>query len=517
MNILAKYESKRNFARTPEPKPEIKTKNGTWRFVIQKHQATRLHFDFRIEAGGVLKSWAVPKGLPVKANEKRLAVMVEDHPLDYKDFEGVIPSGNYGAGTVMVWDWGVYFSPGYPDLKAMEKNVLESIRKGEVKFILDGEKMKGEFALIRTKRKDGVENDRWLMVRKKDEFSGKILSEENLSVKTKRTMEQISEGMDSFEMNFSGLKKTPFPKTIQPMAADIFGKPFDKKNWIFEIKWDGYRALAEKEGKRVLLYSRNNLIFNDRFPEIAAEISRIPGNFVLDGEIVVLDEKGKSDFQLLQNYLLSGKGFLAYFIFDILYLNGYDLRHLPLWKRKKILSGFLRFPKNSRIYLSEFFETQGVALFNAAKKEGIEGIIAKNLESPYLSGKRSESWLKIKAQNKQEAVVGGFTKPRGGRKRFGSLVLGVYKGRDLIYIGHSGGGFSEEMLEKVYEKLKSLVIPESPFKMEPKTNMPATWVNPELVVEVKFSEWTSDGIMRQPIFLGVREDKDPKEVRREVG
>jgi bifunctional non-homologous end joining protein LigD len=313
---------------------------------------------------------------------------------------------------------------------------------------------------------------------------------------------------------------------IKPMLATLVDKPFDAKGWLFEVKWDGFRAIAEIYKNKVELYSRNLLLFNEHFPQIVKTLSKLKKDMVLDGEVVVLDKHGKSHFQLLQNYLpakrklirqagLQNKeGQLIYYVFDILFLGTKDLRKLPLLERKKILNQTL--PKLTNVKISDDIADEGIAFFKIARKQGLEGIVAKNADSEYKSGIRSRDWLKIKIHQQQEAVIAGFTEPRGSRKKFGALVLGVYKRGKLIYIGHTGGGFDEASLKLVYDKLQKLKQKNSPFEIIPKTNAPVTWVKPKLVCEVSFAEWTGDDHMRQPIFLGLRPDKKPAEVRREL-
>lgn len=301
---------------------------------------------------------------------------------------------------------------------------------------------------------------------------------------------------------------------IRPELATLTDQPFDRKGWIFEIKWDGFRALADIKNGKVNLYSRNLLPFNQKFPPIVKSLEKIKTPMLLDGEVVAVDAKGKSHFQLLQNYQLTGKGNLFYYVFDILSLKGKDLRHLPLSERKQLLKQNL--PKLINVKFSDHIEEHGKKFFELAKKQQLEGIIAKDFQSKYYSGRRTHDWLKIKLSQEQEAVVGGFTQPRGGRKKFGALVLGVYEKGKFVYIGHTGGGFDEKSLKLVHDKLIKLRSHKSPFEIVPKTNEPATWVKPKLVVEVKFEEWTEDGHMRQPIFLGLRPDKSPTQVHREI-
>jgi len=304
------------------------------------------------------------------------------------------------------------------------------------------------------------------------------------------------------------------PHHIKPMLATLAKEPFDDKNWVFEIKWDGFRAIAEIKNGTPEIYSRNLLSFNDRFKPIVKSLSRIKKNVILDGEIVVIDKSGKSFFQLIQNYQNTGQGNLVYYVFDILYYDRSDLKNLPLMERKKILSEVL--PEIKNIRYSEHIDQYGKKFYNLAKKMGLEGILAKRRDGIYLPGRRTSEWLKIKTHLQQEAVIAGFTEPRGSRAKFGALVLGVYERGRLKYIGHTGGGFNDQSLRHVYDKLKRLVTKTSAFENPPKTNAPVTWVRPKLVAEINFSEWTADGHMRQPIFLGLRPDKDPKEVKKEI-
>ena len=518
---LAEYKKKRNFSETIEPEGKTKKSNEALRFVIQKHSASHLHYDFRLELDGVLKSWAVPKGPSLNPKIKRLAMMVEDHPLDYRTFEGIIPEGNYGAGEVIVWDEGTYQSNETDDIKESEKKLKAGLKRGDLKFILKGQKVKGEFALVKMKKEDNS----WLLLKKKDDYaSTKDITEENKSVISGKTIRDLKDGSklnseskleEDRQIDLSDGKKKKIPNKIKPELATLTDEAFDDRDWIFEIKWDGYRTIAEVENSKIELYSRNLKSFNEKFRAIGEALSSIKKDVILDGEVVVVDKSGRSDFQLLQNYQRTGKGNIVYYVFDILYLDGYDLRDLPLKRRKEILKEFL--PAVTRIKISEHIEENGVDFFNAAAEKNLEGIIAKNSMSPYRTGKRSKEWLKIKTSLRQEAVIGGFTEPKGSRKNFGALVLGVYEGNEFVYIGHTGGGFNEADLDEVYTKLKRIERKTSPFQETPKTNTPATWVTPKLVCEVNFSEWTEDGLMRHPVFVGLREDKYAKKVVKETG
>ncbi len=522
---LQEYTSKRKFEKTPEPEPGIRPKEVRLTFVVHKHAARALHYDLRLELEGVLKSWAVPRGPSLDPSLKRLAVLVEDHPLDYKDFEGLIPEGNYGAGSVIIWDRGYYQHPAAKNEDESEKLLLEGFRKGNMKFVLEGEKLRGEFALVKT----GKDGKSWLLLKKKDRhaLAGDILKE-NRSVVSRKTLEEMLEADTSKAfrqrkssqirfheaMESEDLKDAPagpMPKSVQPMLATLVKEPFDHPDWIFEVKWDGYRAIAEIRDHHVSLYSRNGISFARKFIPIAEALRKFEFDAILDGEIVVVDAEGRADFQALQHY--PGSGHLLYYVFDLLYFQGHDLTGLPLTRRKALLRRIL--PFSPRIKFSDHVWNEGVLFYNVSKEQGLEGIVAKNAKSTYEPGKRSVNWLKVKTRLTQETVIAGFTEPGGGRSYFGALALGLFEGDDLTYIGHVGGGFSEKDLKYLHEKLQPLIQEECPFPAQPGTNAPVTWVKPELVCEVEFSGWTEDGSMRQPVFLRLREDKTAHEVVRE--
>jgi bifunctional non-homologous end joining protein LigD len=521
---LKDYKSKRKFEKTPEPKPGRSHKETGLIFVIHKHAARALHYDLRLELEGVLKSWAVPKGPTLDASVKRLAILVEDHPFDYKDFEGVIPPGNYGAGSVIIWDKGFYHHPSTPDRNESEKLLLEGLRKGDLKFILEGEKLHGEFALVRTR----MDNRSWLLLKKKDQYTIKedILAE-NRSVVSDMTLEEISEDDPDKAFGQKKIKQIrigealegedlkdapagPMPHSVKPMLATLAKEPFDHPDWMFEVKWDGYRAIAEIKDGGVSLYSRNQISLAKKFHPVAESLKHFGFKAVLDGEIVAVDDQGRADFQMLQDYKKTGRGHLLYYVFDLLYFENHDLTNLPLLRRKELLRKIL--PADPKVKFSDHVLKDGTLFFNIVKKKGLEGIMAKHSQSTYLAGKRSSHWLKVKTRLTQEGVIAGFTQPRGSRKSFGTLVLGVYAGDELIYIGHSGGGFSAGLLKELGQKLEPLTQDECPFKVEPEPNNPATWVKPELVCEVAFQGWTDEGIMRQPVFLRLRDDKAAREV-----
>ncbi len=525
---LKEYAAKREFEKTPEPKPGLRPGGDRLIFVVHKHAARALHYDLRLELEGALKSWAVPKGPSLNPSSKRLAVMVEDHPLDYRDFEGAIPEGNYGAGSVIIWDRGFYHHPSTRDENDSEKLLLDGFRKGDLKFILEGEKLQGEFALVRM-RKDGKS---WLLLKKRDRYAteGEILKESR-SVVSHKTLEEMLEAdtEKSFRqkklnqirlheaVESEDLRNTPvrpMPHGVEPMLATPVAEPFDHPDWIFEVKWDGYRAVAEIRDGSVSLYSRKGISFDKKFSSIADSLRKLGFEAVLDGEIVIVDEQGRPDFQALQHYQDSKSGHLLYYVFDLLYFRGHDLMDIPLLQRKDLLKKIL--PSISRIRFSDHVREEGVLFYNVAKEKGLEGIVAKHWQSVYEPGRRSRQWLKVKARLTQEAVIAGFTEPGGARKYFGALVLGVIEGDELTYIGHVGGGFADEDLKEIRKRLDPLTQEECPFTVKPETNAPVTWVKPEMVCEVALSGWTEDGVMRQPVFLRLREDKTARDIMREM-
>jgi bifunctional non-homologous end joining protein LigD len=524
---LAAYESKRKFEKTPEPKPGMRRKARRLVFVVQKHAARALHYDLRLELEGVLKSWAVPRGPSLDPSVKRLAVMVEDHPLDYQNFEGLIPEHNYGAGSVIVWDRGVYHHPLAQDGRGGERLLREGLKKGDLKFVLEGEKLQGEFALIKTKK----DAKSWLLLKKRDSHATRSdVLKKNRSVISGKTLEDVSEAepkkgarhkkLDQIRLREAlegeDLRDAPvnaLPEAIRPMLATLIREPFDHPDWIFEVKWDGYRAIAEIRDGGVSLTSRNRIPLGRRFPPILEALGKFGFDAVLDGEIVVVDDRGQPDFQMLQDYQKTRTGHLIYYVFDLLFFAGHDLTGLPLSRRKELLKKIL--PSSPNIRFSDHVVKEGILFFRVAKEKGLEGIVAKHSQSPYRMGKRSRQWLKVKTYLMQEGVIVGFTKPRGSRKYFGSLVLGVYKGDELVYIGHTGGGFGAAMLREIRKKLDPLIRKKCPFREERKTNTEVTWVKPELVCEVVFQGWTDEGLMRQPVFSRLRKDKTAREVVRE--
>lgn len=523
---LKDYRSKRNFKKTPEPDAKTRALPDDLIFVIHKHAARALHYDLRLELGGVLKSWAVPKGPSLDPSVRRLAVMVEDHPFEYNDFEGIIPKGNYGAGTVIIWDRGFYHHPSTRDRKESSRLLQDGLRKGDMKFVLEGEKLHGEFALVKTRQGDNS----WLLLKKKDHFgTSEEILREGQSVVSGRTIEEITaagpektsdgrlaqvrirEAIVGGELKDAPLK--PMPHAIRPMLATTAKEPFDHPDWIFEVKWDGYRAIAEIRDGNVSLYSRNLILLDQKFVPVVKALQTFRDDAIMDGEIVVVDDQGRPDFEMLQNYRKSGRGHLVYYVFDLLHFHGHDLTDLPLLSRKKLLKQVL--PTAPELRFSEHVTGEGRLLFDASREKGLEGIMAKDSASVYRTGTRSRQWMKIKTRLTQEAVIAGFTKPGGSRNYFGSLVLGVFERDELMYIGHSGGGFPAKALKEIREKLEPLIQAKCPFRVIPEMTAPVTWVKPHLVCEVAFQGWTREGLMRQPTFVRLRKDKDAHDVVKE--
>jgi len=557
---LKKYVSKRDFSKTTEPKSGKSSDRNKLHFVIQKHDASRLHYDFRLEMEGVLKSWAVPKGPSTDPKIKRLAMMVEDHPYDYKDFEGIIPEGEYGGGTVIVWDEGTYEPiEAIKGKKAQEKHLLGQLNDGSLKIRLNGEKLQGEFALVKT---NGMGENGWLLIKHKDDYaSTKDITKEDKSVLSGKTIEKMEKTSDKVwkagkEQDLKTEKKSPKPKVkketksvgdevtvdvksilkkapktaiptgIKPMLATLVNEPFDDPDWQYEVKWDGYRAMAFLNKGKVDLLSRNNKSFNEKFYPIYDLLSDWKLNAVLDGEILVLNDKGISNFGSLQNWRSEADGELVFYVFDILWYEGKNLMELPLYQRQAILNEIL--PTNDdRIRLGKVFKASGVDFFDAAERMGLEGIIAKKTDSTYSTNYRSKEWLKIKVHKRQEVVIAGFTKNADTSKSFSSLLLGVYEQGKLQYVGKVGTGFSDKLQKSMMEQFKPIIVDKSPFESIPDVNKPsrfrpnppkakATWLKPELVCEVAFAEVTDDGVFRHPSFQGMREDKKAKDVVREV-
>jgi len=625
---LDEYKRKRRFEETPEPPPKLE-KQSRRRFVVQRHAATRLHYDFRLEMEGVLKSWAVPKGPSLDPADKRLAMQVEDHPVSYFDFEGTIPKGNYGGGTVMVWDAGTWepLSPVPVNgqyVPGTEKEAAAMLAKGDLKFRLKGKRLNGDFALVHIKGRAGSKGNEWLLIKKKDDHVvvGFDIDAYDTSILTGRTMAQIAgdegsaewkssrpatrgrvkaawledaiaradqkrkslnaEGAEKSKPNAEGAKKkkskTPrqaarrvahvrtsaeesapkiyasksitkqfsanlassavkalagaeeraMPTVIHPMLATPADKAFDDPDWLFEIKWDGYRAVAFIEDERVRLVSRSQNDLTAQFSELGGLPQSVRARrAILDGEIVALDNEGRPSFSLMQQRtgFQPGKRRLPrregvpviYYAFDLLYVDGFDLRRIALEPRKQLLQE--RIENSEVIHFSDHYAEKGLQLLEAARQRGLEGIVAKKRSSAYQE-KRSNDWLKIKITQRQECVVGGYTDPEGSREYFGALVLGLYdrQGR-LIHVGQVGTGFDHKMLKEMFARLQPLET-KNPFYGEIGGLRKVHFVRPELVAEIKFAEWTHETAeggmkLRAPVFMGLREDKSADECRLE--
>ena len=606
---LAEYQRKRRFEETPEPPPKLE-KKSKHRFVVQKHRATRLHYDFRLEMEGVLKSWAVPKGPSLDPADKRLAMQVEDHPVSYFDFEGTIPEGNYGAGTVMVWDVGTW-EPLSPEpvkgkfVPGTDAEASAMLKKGDFKIRLHGKKLNGDFALIHMRsRRPGTKGTEWLLIKKQDDavVKGYDIDQYDESALTGRSMADIAgdqgsakwtssrpasrggvkapwladaiakfdkkskaelttgdtgahkvkkkaktvkikpesnpatsaesdvtknssaSSVSSVVKDLDGAVKRPMPTAIHPMLATSVDEPFDDPEWLFEIKWDGYRAVAFITKGKVRLVSRNQNDLTAQYPELHSLPEYVRAETaILDGEIAALDEQGRASFSLMQQRTgirEAGRRTASrrdipvlYYVFDLLYLDGYDLRRVSLEQRKKVLSEITN--ATGPLRYSDHF-AQGKALFDVARQKGLEGILAKRRDSVY-EERRTQAWLKIKITQTLDCVIGGYTDPEGSRMYFGSIVLGLYdKKGDLIHVGQAGTGFDQATLKQIWGVLKKRETKRSPFPNGVEALREVHWVKPELVAEIKFSEWThatAEGGMklRAPVFLGLREDKDPKE------
>ena len=613
---LEEYKRKRRFQDTPEPPPKLE-KKSKHRFVVQRHRATRLHHDFRLEMDGVLKSWAVPKGPSLDPADKRLAMQVEDHPVSYFDFEGNIPEGNYGAGTVMVWDVGTWepLSPVPVNgeyVPGTDKEAAEMLAKGDLKFRLNGKRLKGDFGLIHMKsRRPGTKGTEWLLIKKKDDHvvPGYDIDKYDTSVLTGRTMAKIAGDEESKEWtssrpvsrgklkaawladavakadrkkkekkkalnaenaekskkrksaalttsdkthktkptlltknspvspvpfvvkDFAGVHQRSMPATIYPMLATAVSEPFDDSNWLFEIKWDGYRAIAFIDKGRLRLVSRNQNDLTPQFPELRDLPKFVRGErIVLDGEIVALDEQGRPSFSLMQQRTGFRAGRfrrpsanggnssqdipMVFYAFDLIYVDGYDLHRVNLEQRKELLRSLII--DGGVVHYSDHFPEKGMDLFQAARQRGLEGIVAKKRNGCY-EEKRTRDWLKIKITRRQECVIGGYTDPEGTRQHFGSLVLGLYDNKKrLIHVGQAGTGFDQKLLKQVFDRLHAIETSKNPFHGEIGGLRKVHFVRPALVAEIKFTEWThetSEGGMklRAPVFMGLREDKTPGE------
>ncbi len=613
---LEEYKRKRRFEQTPEPPPKIEKRSGH-RFVVQRHAASRLHYDFRLEMEGVLKSWAVPKGPSLDPSDKRLAMQVEDHPVSYYDFEGTIPEGNYGGGTVMVWDAGTWepLSPvpvGGEYVAGTDKEATAMLAKGDLKFRLQGKRLQGDFALVHIRGRSGSKGNEWLLIKKKDARveAGFDIDQFDTSILTGRTMSQIAGDKGSAEWKSSrpaagkvkadwladaiaradsrrrlpgtdagdkiaekaagsaaggavratrgrtpsdlvkqkkaqaaarqrkspagstlaalaGAQGKPMPRVIHPMLASTAAQAFDSPEWLFEIKWDGYRAIAFVEEGRVRLVSRNQNDLTKQFPELAGLGEFIKAErAILDGEIVALDPEGRPSFSLMQQrtgFKPGGRRMpqkegaaVTYYGFDLLYLDGFDLRGVELEQRKRLLQE--RIQSSPSVHFSDHYMEKGLDLMEAARQRGLEGIVAKKRSSRY-EEKRSGDWLKIKITQRQECVIGGYTDPEGSREYFGALVLGLYDSKKrLIHVGQVGSGFDQNDLREIFASLRPLATRQNPFYGELGGARNIHFVRPQLVAEIKFGEWThatGEGGMklRAPVFMGLRTDKTAAECR----
>ena len=553
---LDKYIQKRDASKTPEPFGG-NSNDDSLRFVIQKHAASHLHYDFRLEMEGVLKSWAVPKGPSLDPDVKRLAMMVEDHPYDYRTFEGIIPQGEYGGGTVIVWDEGTYepLESEAIDKKAREKELLHGLNSGKIKFSMKGKKLKGEFALVKA---HGRGENGWLLMKLDDKYATvDDVAKKDKSVVSGKNLDQVAAtstniyGEDPSEPQQEKLKKqvakkvvkdpkvkhdaakllksgkrSKMPEKVKPMLATLVNEPFDDPDWTYEVKWDGYRSIAYINKGTVELSSRNNKSFTEKYYPLVATMKQWTINAVLDGEILVIGKDGKANFGALQNWRSEADGDLVYYAFDLLWYEGKDITGQPLSERQAILKEILP-TKDDHVRLSQVFTASGLEFFEAAKKMQLEGIMAKKSSSTYHPDARSKEWLKVKVNQRQEVVIGGYTKNEGSAKAFSSFLLGVYEKGKLHYVGKVGTGFNAKTQKEMMEQFKPLVTDTIPFSSEPDVNKPsrfrpnppkaeATWLKPELVCEVSFAEVTSDGVFRHPSFEGMRADKKAKEVMRET-
>jgi bifunctional non-homologous end joining protein LigD len=558
---LAEYRKKRDFSKTAEPSgDETSAKSsGRLRFVIQKHAASHLHFDLRLELDGVMKSWAVPKGPSLDPSVKRLAMQVEDHPIDYNTFEGTIPKGEYGGGTVMLWDRGTYTSDVAASADAEEDAIRDGLKRGDLKITFHGERLHGSFALIRMKySRDGSSSSKpqWLMIKHRDEYATDedVVAENMTSVDTGRTMEEIAGGKSKVwhsnrEPRATSSKKFPLaPKAratsarknevdaepeaagasagvLEPMYASV-GSEVPGTGWTFEPKYDGIRVLAYATSQSAKLVTRNGKDKAQQFPEIVASLKKLASqtkrSLVLDGEIVALIDGEPARFQELQSRMHvkeatvidhhSSSAPAALILFDML-VDGDDILIREPWtERRARLVKRIGKRESAQLRVTASSEGDGQKMLENARRQGWEGIIAKKTDSKYEPGNRSRAWLKLKIEFRQEFVIGGYTEPRNSREHIGALLLGYFDHDRFIYVGHTGGGFTRQGLMEMYKKLKPLEVKTSPFEETPKTNERAHWVRPKIVVEVKFNEWTSDRRLRQPIFLGVRDDKPATKV-----
>ncbi len=511
---LKEYARKRDFRKTSEP-PASRPGKSAHRFVIQKHAASRLHYDFRLEIDGVLKSWAVPKGVPYKHGEKRLAVHVEDHPVSYIDFEGTIPKGQYGGGTVMVWDHGTF--------EPLSRAPSKELEKGKLHFVLHGNKLEGEWYLVRLRG-----GDEWLLIRGGEDMRPVSARRDDTSAASGKSMKALAKGDRVWQSKTKKKKTAPLPDFVEPMKARLVNST-PGGDWIYEIKFDGFRALALRGSDETRLLSRNEKDLGGQFPDVLDAVAKLDvTEAVIDGEIVAMDEQGRSSFQLLQAYELGDQSTPLYFYaFDLLRLNGRDLRGEPLEERKSALEKLIG-DSTGVIRYSASVGEDAEELLRQTRKLGLEGLIGKRKNSRYETGQRSGAWIKLKLHAEQEFVIGGYSDPEGSRSHFGALLVGVYEKQGLRFVGKVGTGFNAKLLRSLAADFKKIPRDTCPFFNLPARSKPrygrgmtasemkrCHWLEPELVCQIKFSEWTRDGSLRQPVFLGLREDKDASEVIRE--
>ena len=544
---LREYRRKRDFKATPEPagtrSRPARGGTGTRAYVIQKHAASRLHYDFRLELDGTLKSWAVPKGPSLDPGDKRLAMQVEDHPLEYGDFEGTIPKGEYGGGTVIVWDRGTWEPIGDP---------RKGYREGNLKFTLKGEKLRGAWVLVRIRgRRQGDEGRSWLLIKERDDEArsgpvARIVDREPKSAATGRALDEVTAAKDRVWHSsrndresapaatrkpraaraaprglpeVPGARASSLPRFVPPELATLVDRAPSGEGWLHEMKYDGYRIMARIDHGRVTLLSRNGRDWTDKFPAVIKAAGGLPvERAMLDGEVAVLLPNGTTSFQALQN-VLSGahSDRLVYMVFDLLHLNGRDLTAARLEDRKSALAAVLKSASETAgpLRYSDHVVGHGPDFFAQACRLGLEGIISKRRDAPY-RGTRSRAWLKIKCVKRQEIVIGGYTHPEGSRVGLGALLGGVHENGRLVYVGKIGTGFSDKTLRDLKTRLASLEQERCPFTTRPVGVGRPHWVKPRLVAEVAFSEWTDDGRMRHPAFLGLRTDKPATSVVREL-
>jgi bifunctional non-homologous end joining protein LigD len=532
------YRLKRDFRKTPEPsggaKPSARAKKAALSFVIQKHAARRLHYDFRLELDGVLKSWAIPKGPSLDPHEKRLAVEVEDHPLEYGGFEGVIPQGEYGGGTVLLWDRGTW--------EPLEGDPGKSLAKGMLKFALSGDKLHGHWMLVRLKRRPRDRSDNWLLVKERDEAAipgsgSAVVDELTESVESHRTIDDIAADRDRVwhskgsetpgevqvhprrlhrPSRLTGARQAAMPASVKPLLATAAAAAPDGAEWLHEIKYDGYRLIAYVEGGKARLVTRGGLDWTEKFPALAARLAAVPvKSGIFDGELVALRPNGITSFADLQDAISAKRtDRLTYFAFDLLYCDGWDLTGVPLGLRKFTLAELIRRRDSTGLVrYSDDHNGQGPQFLKQAAAYGVEGIVSKRRDAPYVPG-RGRNWLKIKSRNRDEFIVVGFTDPEGSREGFGALLLGYYDpAGTLRYAGRVGSGFTGARLAALHKRLAPTETRKAPVTLPPaERRKDIHWVKPELVVEVEYAVWTTDKLIRQSTFQGLREDKKLKEI-----